>query len=472
MKHLFKLIEKEAGKNNDVYAVGGYIRDSLLGRTTQDIDFAVAHEPFSLAEKLAHKLNGTCIRLDDVNHIYRVIYPRHHAYIDISPIQGKTIGEDLARRDFTINAMARQLHNGRLSKIIDPFNGKRDLLLKKIQFISTQAVIDDPLRLIRAFRFSAELSFSINPASIALIRTHHALLANSSGERIREELFKILTCKNSGNIIISMDKTNLLTSFIPELEACRNTALEYYPKGGVISHCFESLLQMDYIIAHIRALFGSIRSNIRTYLYQINSGVYPQYVLLKAAALLHDIGKPSSAKIIDGRLRFFLHEDMGAEIIKTISKRLKLSNKQSHLLMLVSRAHMRPGNLAYADNITDRAIHRFFRDYGEYGAAVLLVSLADRFCYISERTIKNKTDRHHLTVLKLLKKYYLKNKILFPPRLINGTQLMRALHIPESVTVGKLLAAIREAQIEGRIHSKSDAVKFAKNKLNHVANTY
>lgn len=465
MKNILRIVKKIAGAENDIYLVGGCIRDRLLGRKTKDIDFVVSCFPEKIAEKLAKILHAPCITLDEHYRIYRVIHPVSKQYFDFARMQGKTIKEDLKRRDFTINAIAQKINGDNDDNLIDPFEGIKDIKKKKIRFISEKAITEDSLRLLRAFRFAAELAFSIEPGSLKLVKKHSTLIARSASERIREEIGKICICTHSGKTFEQMDTARLLTKIFPELESGRRVARVYYPEGGVLYHSLDSVNQMDFIVQNTSHLFGKIQKNIQNYLNSTSHGVFPLYALLKLAALLHDVGKPSTAKRIKGRLRFFLHEEAGAKIIKYISMRLRMSRKETHLLQTVARAHMRPGNLAYVEEITDRAIHRFFRDYGEEGIAVLLVSLADRFCYISRRKIANKTDRHHRTILTLLNKYFLKKQTILPPKIINGKELMDALHLTESPLIGRLLNAIYEAQSEGLIKTKSQAFDYARTKL-------
>lgn len=465
LKNIFSAVKKIAGHSNSIYLVGGYVRDTLLGKATKDIDFVVSQSPEKTARKLAEILHAPCITLDEHYRIYRVIHPVSKQYFDFAQMQGKTIEEDLTRRDFTVNAITRNIIGNRDDTLIDPFDGVKDLKKKIIRFISEKAIPDDPVRLIRAFRFASELSFTIEQKSLKFIRKHSALITRSAGERIKDEISKICACSKSGRTFEQMDEARLLTQIFPELESGRRVARVYYPEGGVLHHCLDTVNQMDFIIENTSQLFGKIQKYIHNYLTNSAYSGFPLYASLKLAALLHDIGKPSTAKRIKGRLRFFLHEEAGANIIKHIGMRLRMSRKETHLLQTIARAHMRPGNLAYVEEITDRAIHRFFRDYGEEGIAVLLVSLADRFCYISRRKIGNKTDKHHRTILTLLNKYFLKKQVILPPKIINGQELMDALHLTESPLIGKLLNAVYEAQSEGLIKTKLQAFDYARTEL-------
>jgi tRNA nucleotidyltransferase (CCA-adding enzyme) len=176
---------KAAGRKRRVepYFVGGPVRDRLLGRVCHDWDI-VSRQALPLARSVVKSLRGKLITLDDQNRIYRIILT-DHTTIDFAEMQGKNIREDLARRDFTINAMAQRLE-GR--DIIDPFNGQKDLNRSIIRGLGLRAFREDPLRLVRAFRFAAQFGFSIEPGTLKwIIQGQSWLIGRVAYERIREE---------------------------------------------------------------------------------------------------------------------------------------------------------------------------------------------------------------------------------------------------------------------------------------------
>lgn len=465
MKELLLLIKQAAGQGNRLYLVGGYLRDRLMGRNSRDLDFTVRTAAKKTALNLASALKTSPITLDHENDTYRIIHPLTRQCVDISRMQGPSILADLARRDFTINALASSNLETPFRSIIDPYGGIKDIERKQIRIVSGSVLNDDPIRLIRAFRFSAELNFAIDKKTLSDIRKKVHLIRRSAGERVRDELFKICATDSCARTIMQMDRIRLLTAIIPELESCRHVARRYYGHNGLIKHCLSSVHQMDTIVHMRKKLFGRSAGHLQQHMFSTDLGGIPRFILLKLAALLHDIGKPQTARMIKSRMRFFEHEEKGAQMIRSISDRLKLSRKQSHLLQTIARAHMRPGNLACVEVITDRAIHRFFKDYGDEAVDVLLVSLADRFSYISARTIARKTDRHHTTILKLLHTYYHKKNSILPQKLIDGRTLMSRLNLAESPLIGKLLTDIEEAHVQKKIKTPEQAVTFARGLL-------
>ncbi|MBD3272374.1 MAG: HD domain-containing protein, partial [Elusimicrobia bacterium] len=416
-----------ASINEKLYIVGGYLRDRALGRKTNDIDIVAFPSTTRLVECIEKRVKSRAFTIDKQKRTVRIMPPGTNVHLDFSRPQGKTILDDLCSRDLTINAMARQIIKTKPGKLIDPFEGKKDIHNKTIRFIAEQALIHDPLRLLRAHRFAAELGFHIEKHSRSLIHKHCYRIKQCSGERIRDELIKIFESPRAGQTFKDMDTTQVLKEILPEVHACRNVATVYYPKQGLITHCINSVENMEYLFQNISHLFGRHAPRIVSYVKKVDQEGVSRKALLKYAALLHDIGKPKTAKKIKGRLRFFMHEETGAVLIKAIASRMRMSNRHMAFLQTVARAHMRPGNLAHVEHITDRAIHRFFYDYGEHALGVLLVSLADRFFYLSRKTIRAKTDRHQNAILYIINRFFSRKSTILPKPLINGHQLMKAL---------------------------------------------
>jgi tRNA nucleotidyltransferase/poly(A) polymerase len=450
-----------------VYVVGGYVRDQIIGRKTTDIDLIVTRNARNYVQRLGGQLHVRWITLDEDFQIFRLLFQQKapgtaYRYLDIAAMQGATLEHDLRRRDFTINALAREITANKLSPVIDVTHGIRDIRARKISFISEQGILDDPARLIRAFRFMAELSAAIDPVSLRLIRKHRRLIQTIAGERLRDELFKIFAAPRSGFVVDLMNSTGLLGMLFPSLDQCKKIARAYYPRGGVLRHCIDSLHRMDLIIGEIPALFKNLSPHINAYVAEQEGG-FPCLVLLKFAALLHDIGKPAAAQKIKQRLRFFQHEDFSADIIrKTVAPRFALSRRESDFLQTAARAHMRPGNLAFAPVVTERALYRFFKEYGDAAVGILLVSLADRFTYLTNAQIARAHDKHYTTTMILLKRYFQANKPVIPLSLINGTILMRELGIPEGPLIGKILNAVQEAQAESVVTTRAQAISLAR----------
>ncbi|PIU83554.1 MAG: hypothetical protein COS68_03460 [Elusimicrobia bacterium CG06_land_8_20_14_3_00_38_11] len=443
----------------NIWLVGGYIRDSLLDKITKDIDFVTAGNTKKIARKFADKINGSFVVLDNFNKTYRVV--ADDEIYDFSKMQGKNILEDLSRRDFTINAMALSFitYDLRLTNVIDPFNGLSDIKNKVIRCVSEKNFVEDPLRLLRAYRFAGQLNFSIERKTKGFIKKYSHKLKNIASERIQNELFLMLELSDSYDVIIKIYKAGLLEEIMPELVKTLNTARCYYPKMGLLGHSFYALKTLEnFYASDFKNIFPKFYKKINTHLEEKLSKTAKRKTLLKLAALLHDIGKPKSAKKIDGRLRFFEHEEMGCDIINIIGKRLKLSNNEIKYLKTLTLHHMRLGNLTSAEKLTDRAAWRFFRDLRDDAIDLIVLSVTDAYTYPKGKT----RTLHKIIANKLLNKFYRQKEKIAPIKLLNGFEIMKTLKIPESPLIGKILKELEEAQVLKKVKTKKEAEKFIK----------
>ncbi|MFH0948116.1 MAG: HD domain-containing protein [Elusimicrobiota bacterium] len=456
--------------NRNSWIVGGYIRDLLLGKITKDIDFATDGNTKKIAREFADKNKGSFVVLDDFNKIYRVVVGDE--IYDFSKIQGKTIADDLARRDFTINALALPLTTYHLfacgeptwplTTIIDLFGGLGDIKNKIVRCVSEKNLVDDPLRLLRAYRFAGQLNFKMEQKTKGFIKKYSRYLKNISNERIQNELYLILGLTDSYPIIIEIYKAGLLKEIIPELVKTLNTARCYYPKMGLLGHSFDALKILEEFYNNgFKKIFPKFHKRISAHLEEKISKTTTRKTLLKLASLLHDIGKPKSAKKIDGRLRFFEHEDRGCDIINIIGKRLKLSNNEIKYLKILTKHHMRIGNLTSAEKLTDKAAWRFFRDIGDDALDLIVLSVTDAYTYPKGKT----RTLHKIIANKLLDRFYSKKEKIIPKKLLNGFEVMKILKIPEGPVVGEILQKLEETQVTKKVKTKLEAEKFVKEYL-------
>jgi putative nucleotidyltransferase with HDIG domain len=453
------------------YWVGGTVRDRLLGRESHDWDFVCLHAE-RLAKAVARKLSATFITLDDQNRIYRVV-PRavpgqpSDLTLDFAEMQGKKIEQDLARRDFSVNAMAQPLES---ESLIDPFQGQKDLKKKIVRALSQQAFRDDPLRLLRAFRMSAQFGLTIEPRTRRWIAGNNERLRKVAQERVREEMLRLLSQPDCGPALREMDVSGLLTVIFPDLEAGRRVAHDYYGKGGVVKHHLESVENVEWLLERLSPKElrfipnEEIAKKIQIYVGQ-SVGGFPRSAYLKLGALVHDIGKPATAEVIQGRLRFFGHEDVGARMAMKLLAKLRYSRQECVLVRTWVQNHMRLGNLANVPALSEKAMARYFRDMGEDAIGMILVSLGDHYGYLAMSKRGKGNDSDERAAGRLLKAYYLKRETVLPPKLIDGHLLMKKLKLKPGPQVGELLEAVRDAQAEGKVKTVADAVAFARKLL-------
>ena len=260
LKEINEVIKLAKDTNTEVYVVGGYVRDFLLKKKTLDIDLVVSENAELFAKKLAKKINGKCFVLHSDLQVYRVAVKNNPdmEYIDISLMQGKNIKEDLSRRDFTVNALAVKIENfDNIKKnITDYFNGIKDLKNKEIKAVSKKVFIDDPLRMLRAFRFASEYNFKISKDTLSLIKKYSSKITAVAGERIKNELFRILNNRKSSQYISAIDDVKLLEKMFPVIATMKKSAQSfYYHPKGLFQHCFQTYEALENILIKLCLFF-------------------------------------------------------------------------------------------------------------------------------------------------------------------------------------------------------------------------
>jgi len=351
LKEINEVIKLAKDTNTEVYVVGGYVRDFLLKKKTLDIDLVVSEKAESFAKKLAKKIDGKCFILHSDLQVYRVAVKNNPdiEYIDISLMQGKNIKEDLSRRDFTINALAVRIENFDDIKknIIDYFNGIKDLKNKEIKAVSKKAFVDDPLRMLRAFRFASEYNFKISKDTLSLIKKYSSKITTVAGERIKNELFRILNNKKSSQYISAIDDVKLLEKMFPVIATMKKSAQSfYYHPKGLFQHCFQTYEALENILIKLDKYFPKSKDILEQHLNEHFSEYVNKKNLLKFIAVFHDCAKPECAKRMDNKMRFLGHEELGAKKTAQIMKELKMSNKEIDFAKAIISEHMRPSNLA------------------------------------------------------------------------------------------------------------------------------
>ena len=473
LKEISEVINLAKETKTDVYIVGGYIRDILLKKKSLDIDLVVSEKAESFAKKLAKKINGKCFILHSDLQVYRVAVINNPdlEYIDISLMQGKNIEDDLSRRDFTINALAVKIENfDNIKKnITDCFDGIKDLQKKEIKVVSKKVFNDDPLRMLRAFRFASEYNFKISKETLSLIKKSSSKIITVAGERIKNELFRILNNKNSSQYIAAIDECGLLEKMFPVITKMKKSAKNfYYHPKGLFQHCFQTYEALEKIFIKLDKYFPQSKDILEQHLNEPFSENVNKKNLLKFIAVFHDCAKPECAKRMDNKMRFLGHEELGAKKTAQIMKELKMSNKEIEFAKAIISEHMRPSNLAKSEVITNRAQMRLFRDVKENTPYLLILAMSDWHSY---KTLKKKIyspkvlKQQEKSVAKLILGYYdfVNNKP--KDKIIDGNVLMKELKLKPGKIIGELLQYINNAYEEGRIKDKTQALKYAKTQL-------
>ena len=441
------------------YLVGGAVRDLLLKHTPEDFDIVVPENPESYARKLAAIHHVRAIQLGHGDkHIWRVV--DRDAVYDISRIKGNSIETDLMQRDFTVNALGYDPGSG---IVIDVTNGRHDLAAGQVRMVSASIFDQDPVRLLRAFRMTAQHGFSLEKQTAARIREKKHLIGLAAGERIREEWFNILKQTATTATLSEMAETGLLTALFPELKGMRELQQNQFHAFDALTHTLKTVRHMEKIFHGLDQYFPQSAEALDL---QTNT---PRRIFLKCAAVLHDMGKPASATMDSkGRRHYYGHEKIGAQMADKIGRRLRFSNLARESVALIVRQHLRPlflFNQTGEKSPSQKARVRFFMACGPLAPDVILHAMAD------SRAKAAKPDQRHQAFARfadnLLQDYFTGYRdAQKAPRLISGHDLIQEFGLSPSPVFSSVLRQVEEARISGEIHSRKDALNLASRILN------
>ena len=481
------------------WLVGGYVRDHLLGRPTHDLDLIVPGGAVRLARSLANTFAGASFVLDADRDVGRAILPLAHGEsleVDVARLRASDLLDDLALRDFTINAMARDL-TAENSPLIDPFDGHEDLRRRLLRAVTEGAFTDDPLRLLRGVRMVAELDMAIEGATFNLMRRDAHLLSSVSPERVRDEMMRIVGAPDGWRHLRLLADLALLPQVLPESAAQRGVGQSAPHYQDVFDHSRSVLAHLHGIFAllwtdgpfHIPAavegdstiianveqwrevaeLLEPYQTELQLHLSRPLAAGHHRRDLLSWAALTHDWGKPAKRTVEgSGRVRFFDHEHWGALLAQARLSALKMSADEIAYVARLTDLHMRPGELAHEYPFSRRAEYRFFRDSEGAGPDVVLLSLADHLATHAHAPDSIGWEKCRRTTRALLDAFFRERRERVDPApLLNGRQVMCALGLEPGPKIGELLEALREAQATGAIRTEEDAQAWLRERALH-----
>jgi poly(A) polymerase len=475
---------KQIGRNGEsCYLVGGAIRDALLQKPVRDLDFILSAGSLAFARRIADDLQADFYILDSQRSTGRVLFTQANGEqitLDFALLRADSLENDLRARDFTFNAIAVDLQD--LKTLIDPLHGGADLQKQILRACSPANFQDDPVRLMRAVRFSINLDLHMEPATLVALKKAAPLLSSVSPERIRDELFRILESPHPAAGLRLLDKLQLLPQILPELQQLIDLTQRPPHVHDVFEHTLAAMRHLEILLDVLtgeRTLdrgANLIQGQALTELGQFGTRIKEHLTitpipnrtkkgLLFFATAYHDIGKPAViTQDQTSGVHFYDHEKAGSDLAAARVEALMLGGVEIHRVRCIVRQHMRVHNLARrGELLTRRNIYRFFRDCGDMGVEVCLFSLADLLATF-ENEIPQSAWLAELRVCWTLLEAWWEQKadLISPIRLLAGDDLMTELGLSSGPQIGSLLECIIEAQAAGEIGTKSEALTYAR----------
>ena len=459
-----KVVAQARMSNQRAYLVGGYVRDILWfggsKKGATDLDFAIAgikaldfakqfSETNSTAENEAH-----FVVLDEAFDTARVVFD-DGAYVDFAGCVGGSIETDLRRRDFTVNALAFDADNPEC--ILDLFEAVDDVEKRIIRAISKDSLSEDPLRLLRAFRFKATLNAQIETQTMEWIQELSPLISSVAVERINTEMFVLLNAPRAGEIVCELGKTGLLESIYVELKDTRRVTPNDYHHLNLFDHSVETVHQLEENL-HRLPVWAREESDA-----QLSYGV-TKLAATKLAALLHDIGKPGTWEINEeGRHTFYGHDSKGADMAEVMGERMKWAKPVSRFISKLIQWHLRPGQLFHQGQPTEKAIYRFYRKMGDDLPQLIALALGDLNSTCGEGLPEESRTVLANQMLDLLYGYKpFVEETTAKPCFLNGKDVMELAQVGPGPIIGEILEALAEAQGVREVVDRPSAERFVR----------
>lgn len=442
--------------DNKIYLVGGSVRDAFLGKGFTDRDLIVVDcdaREFSL--KIAEFFDGVFIPLDEENKIYRIVLKDKINYLDITNPVGGSLEKDILRRDLTINAIAADIRTGDIPEICVSYI--KDVSDCKIRGVLDENFIDDPLRILRIFRFYSILGFEISDELISVVKKFASLIEKPAKERIEYELMKLFSGEYVDLALLKMDECGLLELLFPFVKELKQVPPNLHHHLDLFNHSIETVRQVE-------ILYKNAIPEVKAHLDKVDFGGFSRIAHLKLASFMHDIGKFSTWTIEPdtGRHRFIKHDDAGAKLASVFLKSMKFSNKQINYITYIIKKHMYPTAVVSAPDRSEKVMMRYLRKSEDNAIDNIIIAQADR---LSARGVEvtDEIVEENINSLNELLNFCLEFQNIKPlPKLIDGNEIMEIFNLRPSPELGRILNALKEAQISGDVTTKEQAVEFIK----------
>ncbi len=455
------------GPAGEAWIVGGTVRDALLGRPLHDLDLAVQGDPEKVAKAVAQAARGPVFALSEAFGAWRAMSPNREWTCDVTAVHGDGIEADLARRDFSVNAIAVPLNGGEPH---DPQGGIPDLEERRLRVlggpdVEHSAYADDPLRPLRMARLATELTLHPTPDTRHLTREAAPLVAKAAAERVFSELRRIVTSERVIDGLELCDEVGLTATVLPELHALKEVEQSHFHHLDVYDHTIEVLRCYLAIERDPESVFGKLAHPLDEIMRAPFSDELSGWQALRFAALLHDCGKPATRGVRpDGRVTFIGHDKVGAEMIRALCRRLRTSEKFRELLAGVTRHHLVLGFLVHERPLGRDLVYRYLERCQPVEVEVTLLTCADRMATRGKNA--EAAIAAHLDLARELMAEALAWRSAPPEPAVRGGELAKELGIKPGPELGELLERLRLARFTGEAETREEAVDLAR-RLRH-----
>jgi poly(A) polymerase len=457
------------GDAETAWTVGGALRDAALGRKVVDLDLAVAGGEEEAVRAVARESGGAAFPLSESFGAWRATSPAGW-HVDVSRLRSGSIEEDLALRDFTVNAMALPLAavaSGSDEALVDPLGGRGDVEARRLRVTGTSAFEDDPLRLLRAARIAAGLGLQIDEATAALARHNASRAREAAGERQLAELRLLLTGADPLRGLDLLDDLEVTPAVLPELAGLRGVEQNPNHHLDVHGHTMQVLVRWLEVEADLVRYVGDNAGEVAALLAEPLADGLDRAGAMRFAALFHDLGKPATRDSSRGYVTFIGHDRVGAVIVEDICGRLRTSRRLASYLATITRNHLRLGFLVHQRPLARRAVYEYLRATDPDPIDVTLLTVADRLSARGTGEVASEEMvTAHLELADEMVGHALAWRREGAPRApIRGDELARELGIEPGPELGRLIGEIEAAVYAGEVSDRAEVIALARSRL-------
>jgi putative nucleotidyltransferase with HDIG domain len=451
-------LEALAELGERAWLVGGAVRDRLLGRRTTDYDVALQGDPARVARALARRAAGHAFELSGRFGVWRVLARDHTWQLDLLPLGGGSIEDDLAKRDLTVNAIAEPVS---APEQVDPFGGIRDLREQTLRMVSPDAFVRDPLRTLRLVRLACELGFSIEPSTAEAAARSAPGLREVAPERVFGELKRLIASDRAATGIEVMGQLGITEIVLPELTELRGVEQSRFHHLDVYAHTLEVLAATIELQRDPGSALGEHADAVNRFMQQPLANELTRWQALRFGALLHDIAKPRTRNVTpEGRVTFIGHDAAGGETTRAVLRRLRASERLVEHVASLARHHLHLGFLVHEMPLSRRAIYRYLRECEPVPLDVTVLSVADRLATRGDRS--EQAIASHLELAGQMLGEALRWESEPPRSPVRGDELARELELAPGPEIGRILAELAQASFAHEIETREDAIELAR----------